>query len=71
MTRKFKSYTEWVNPSKIEVKCSDGFVLTWQSKNIPGGSRSKKYQFLLHIFDNYENNAMCKKNVDNLISATI
>lgn len=65
--RTLKDYTEYVNPSKIEVECSDGLRLTWESRNFPGGSRSKKYQMLLFLLNNYDD-TRAKNQVDRMLS---
>jgi hypothetical protein len=65
--RTLKDYTEYVNPYKIIVECSDGLKLTWESKNFGGGFKNKKYQLLLFLLNNYDEPA-CKKNIDRMLT---
>ena len=67
MERELKEFTEYVNPNKIVVMCNDGFELVWESKNFPAGSRSKKYQLLLFLLNNYSE-SNCKKSVDRMLN---
>jgi len=64
----YATYSEYVNPSYIELTLSDGRDVKIEAKQFKAGTRSKIYQALLSGLDDYTSDKKAKKKVDTIIN---